>query len=695
MWIAKESIFFYAPAWKHGCQIMDSPDFYNLFKSSSNQFKPAGGSNQFIIQCRSGSHEDKNPSCSVNVETGLFCCHACDWSGNAYQYAVHIGHPDPKSYIVDMNGDGGGYPHSGASSVIASPPTKAKRQAPAPKEESPVDLDKVMLQYKNNLKENIDKFPHYTWMFTPVEGGDSLIDLHDIGLDERNNLVFGHHDHSGNLIGIKIHNKNTIGNGKNKWYLPQLIAKHQHDEDIYITEGEKCCNCLTSRQIPATTVTTGCMSIPKNDDGYYDLAWLQYYSGWIYICYDHDDAGMKGAKKLANEIIKEYPSHKVAIIDWDEHLPQGFDVFDAFDSDPKNGQDWRDAVACAKEIKPVVPETLGRFKVIGGLDASTRKYKKTFQIIETLMPENAQIIIGGTKGCNKSAMAMQWGGSLVCDMPSFLDFKIQKKGLSVLYIDTEIGENLALERRDMMTQNFGNNWDRDADMRFNMITLDASSEDETGIFKSIEDAIRLYRPDVVFIDCLYNISEGADISKNHNVSKITTIVTKLKYKYNHTPIIVAHATKGNYEQGLVSDRIAGGSHLQNWAEHIILLTESGIEDNLRLMRIDKSRSIAYPKCYYGLELDETTFFLSNAGIMENPKAHMISPDKKHKWALALENMQEEFSTIDFRNRVECIMKYSDRTARNWLTDMHRSHVIEDIGYGKWKKKLSLISVEDE
>ena len=107
---------------------------------------------------------------------------------------------------------------------------------------------------------------------------------------------------------------------------------------------------------------------------------------------------------------------------------------------------------------------------------------------------------------------------------------------------------------------------------------------------------------MVFIDCLYNISEGMDISKNYNIDKITRVVTKLKFKYQLTIVVVAHFTKLGAEHGLVSELIAGCSHLQNWAEHIILLKESGLEDNLRIMRIDKSRAIAYPKCYYGIAL---------------------------------------------------------------------------------------------
>lgn len=37
------------------------------------------------------SHEDRRPSCSVNVLTGLFCCQGCGAKGNAYQAAVVLG----------------------------------------------------------------------------------------------------------------------------------------------------------------------------------------------------------------------------------------------------------------------------------------------------------------------------------------------------------------------------------------------------------------------------------------------------------------------------------------------------------------------------------------------------------------------------------------------------------------------------
>ena len=74
---------------------------------------------------------------------------------------------------------------------------------------------------------------------------------------------------------------------------------------------------------------------------------------------------------------------------------------------------------------------------------------------------------------------------------------------------------------------------------------------------------------------------------------------------------------------------------------------------------------------------------------------MLNSDKKNKWAMALENMNDEFTYHEFRNYVENVMKLKPRTARNWLTDMVRCHVIERLEQGVYKKKLRLIEDEDE
>ena len=41
------------------------------------------------------SHDDRHPSCSVNMISGLYNCHGCGAKGNAYQAALEVGRPEP------------------------------------------------------------------------------------------------------------------------------------------------------------------------------------------------------------------------------------------------------------------------------------------------------------------------------------------------------------------------------------------------------------------------------------------------------------------------------------------------------------------------------------------------------------------------------------------------------------------------
>ena len=161
-------------------------------------------------------HDDTKPSLSINIEDGVCYCHACEFRANAYQFAVAVGHPNPKEYIVDMNGD-----------VVAPKPKSSKPPVPPP------NLKKLMEQFKQHLKDNTEQFP-LSYVRLLQKGTQDLIDVCDIGLDDRNNLAFGHHNEKGELIGIKIHKKNTIGNGKNKLYLKHLLGSYDHDIPLYI-----------------------------------------------------------------------------------------------------------------------------------------------------------------------------------------------------------------------------------------------------------------------------------------------------------------------------------------------------------------------------------------------------------------------------------------------------------------------------
>ena len=150
---------------------------------------------------------------------------------------------------------------------------------------------------------------------------------------------------------------------------------------------------------------------------------------------------------------------------------------------------------------------------ISGDEANTLILPKTEEIIDKLMPKGRTIILGGTTGSNKSYMAMQWGMSLVSNADKFLGYNINAKDLRVLYVDTEVGKALLVERYLEIQQYM--NWDNEIAKKWLMISAKDRMEN---IWEEIERAIIRHRADAVFIDCLYNISDGKDISKNHYMS---------------------------------------------------------------------------------------------------------------------------------------------------------------------------------
>ena len=98
----------------------------------------------------------------------------------------------------------------------------------------------------------------------------------------------------------------------------------------------------------------------------------------------------------------------------------------------------------------------------------------------------------------------------------------------------------------------------------------------SAIWDSLKTAIKKYEPDVVYIDCLYNSTTERDLAKSVNVSKFTDRITEIRDRYDLTIRIIHHFNKGGHELGLKMDRMSGASALQNWVEHLMLLSYTNV-----------------------------------------------------------------------------------------------------------------------
>jgi len=643
-------------------------------------YKRVGGSDvERLYHCPNPQHPDKHKSCSVNIEKRVYNCHGCNFQGSFYQLAKQVGWENPHKLI----------PNNGNSAIVQngslSPrPKKIKKPLKTFTRQELADLQKENVsRLKINMKQYWDG---YLW-------DDDLIDLLDIGVCRKGIWQFAHHNRDGDIIAIRSHKGGILGDGRAKWYAQHLIYDYDYDKDWVQAEGEKDFNTSFSRGVQVFTGTCGAKSIPKNSDGVYDFAPFKYFTlnANGYIAYDNDESGKKYGLIIGQEIKKAFPSHNIFQIQWGDDCADKFDITDAYNEHPSKGIKYMEAVMNARRIK-LPPFKLNSFDILRGSDADTRPIKQSIQIVDKLLVKDKMSVFGGTAGCNKSMLSMQVGMAIANDEDYVLDFKINVKGLKVLYVDTECGIDEMNRRYNLLKKNFPNWHGSD---RFIMISRKVKIISD--VLDDVEDMIRMEQPDIVYYDCLYNMSNGKDIAKNHNLSPITDRITDQKMEYGITPILIAHATKGNHEQGLTMDRIAGGSHLQNWAEHIVLLTRTNVE-NMRMLRIDKSRSVGFPTCYYGMEWDGDKFFMKNIGVIDNYREWLISEQKKLMWSEYLNNIPTDtFNTKDWLNEVEIMGGKKLRTAMGYLSEMVRCGVVTTPhqGAGVYTKNMSVIANDND
>ena len=224
------------------------------------------------------------------------------------------------------------------------------------------------------------------------------------------------------LVGLKIHKIRTIGEGKLHWYPFIKISDYKREKALYICEGEKDVITLLSHHYQAISGTAGAMSIPKDKDGNYDLEWLGIFIV-IYICYDNDDSGYKGAKKLAAEILKQHPHQDIKIIQWDSGLPKGFDVTDSFEKD--EGLDFHNGVKnCMKEEPEQKEEQYEGFETMTLDKFIEAEFEPQYPLIDNIMDKGSISLIAGDEGTGKSWAILSSALSLASGVPLFDFFKI-------------------------------------------------------------------------------------------------------------------------------------------------------------------------------------------------------------------------------------------------------------------------------
>lgn len=267
-------------------------------------FKERG--NELITHCLFNGCDDTSKKGEAHlyfsIETGQYDCKKCGEKGNIITLAKHLG-----DSIEDI-------------ALHTHKPTRiVKPQKP---NFDPALVEKCHQALPDHIKQ---------YLMNDRGLPDHVVDVFKLGWGEfygKKWLTIPIRDEEGKYIFFKLRQDPKEGNEKMSY--PRGIEAQIYDWEVLqnaenkliICEGELDCLLLNSKGINAITSTHGAMTFKQE--------WCEKIGKErkIYICYDNDEAGRKGAKRVAK--LLEDTGNELFIITLPEEVGEAGDITDYF-----------------------------------------------------------------------------------------------------------------------------------------------------------------------------------------------------------------------------------------------------------------------------------------------------------------------------------------------------------------------------
>lgn len=296
---------------------------------------PEGEQRLFCPVCED-ARRSNSPSASMNPETGMWNCLKGNHGGTIY------------ALVKDLKDN--------ADWDIRSEAMKAKHKNPAYSEAQQEKLQNGKARSTGTTPLPTDeKIEQWTEALLRNKSALAAL-LSQRGFEQKTILEFELgwngsrytipvRDDRGELVNVRQyklnagnHDKmlNLPGHGTARLYRPDIL---RDNEDIVVTEGETDCILLNQLGIPAITHTAGAATFRPNWAG-------EFSDKNVWICYDADEAGRKGAAK-AEQIIRSYAKN-VYVMQMPE-TSKGADVTDFIHKEGHGAADFRDLMSAAME----------------------------------------------------------------------------------------------------------------------------------------------------------------------------------------------------------------------------------------------------------------------------------------------------------------------------------------------------------
>lgn len=331
-------------------------------------------------------HEDTKPSLSINLETGLWKCHAqsCDSNDNGAG-----GGNTAKFYILTEAAEDRVVSYGDAVKYIggnfgSTPEVADTRETPKPIANFPITEEEVKDKHETLLNS-----PKIMEQLRKIGWNEEVIRRFQIGINILEKRIWIPIREGGKLANIRKYstkNKNKFLNIPKFGQARLWPDENLEGNEIFIFEGEKDCILANQLGINAVTVTGGA--------GTFKIEWAPLFQNKkVYVCYDIDLAGRKGAERTSKML--EMTASETHIIKLPITNPTNADFTDYI----LQGNTIDDFMALVSRSTEVVPEdasALSEEVYATTLDESTNKkyfFKRTRMKIRVICKHNPPYII--------------------------------------------------------------------------------------------------------------------------------------------------------------------------------------------------------------------------------------------------------------------------------------------------------------
>ena len=509
-----------------------------------------------------------------------------------------------------------------------------------------------------------------------------------VGYTSTGKLQFGIY-YNGDLQHIKNHKGRQYGKASNKIYPEAVLDKGNADSYLWITEGEKDAITALCHGLQAVTFTSGAGAVPK------DVSKLERFKN-IVICYDNDTAGGEGALKVARALNVKFPDQIIKIFKWVDKA-DAYDLTDFFRDEGTVDQLFlsldKDGYQFGED-----PSDFGGWGEISLADYMQLDIDPVEWVCKDIVCTKGLSMIAGTDNTGKSILAFQLAVSVAIGVP-FLHFEVPRPR-KVLLIQFEMDDGLVQQRVPKILKYYQN--EHPDELRANISNLKTVLKSDLGdIFHDKWDSLRgnlqanrKDQYDLVVVDNLYT-STGKDISKNHEVKDVVSIIRGLIDVFGVSFMVINHNNKPRGDIfTLRKEHIRGGKLLTDNLEFCIQIARAEIDpdEKLRIFKITKSRmasEFTHVACGMKLEGGDGELKFDWLGPLPHREEIYYQEPKKNKNFEILEKLVDianndmEVSTIQFEG-VLGDYQMTRRSVFRWISRQLELGTIVKKSHGTYK-----------